>query len=73
MIELHACPFRSVAERHPDVVCSLHLGLIRGALEGMTPQPTTTSLTPFLRPGVCLARIEPVAARDSRPSRGEQA
>lgn len=31
-IRLHACPFRAVAQDHPEVVCSMHLGLLRGAL-----------------------------------------
>lgn len=26
------CPYRSVAEEHPDVVCSLHAGMLRGVL-----------------------------------------
>jgi predicted ArsR family transcriptional regulator len=26
------CPFREIAEARPDVVCSIHLGLMRGAL-----------------------------------------
>lgn len=30
-IRLHACPFRVVAAEHSEVVCSLHLGLLRGA------------------------------------------
>jgi len=29
---LRQCPFREVAQRHKDVICSLHLGLMRGAL-----------------------------------------
>ncbi len=29
-IELHRCPFREVAEAHPEVACALHLGLMRG-------------------------------------------
>ena len=32
---LHQCPFREVAQRHQDVVCSLHLGLMQGALAQM--------------------------------------
>ncbi|BCJ77495.1 hypothetical protein CS0771_70390 [Catellatospora sp. IY07-71] len=33
-IELHACPFLDVARRHPGVVCGVHLGLLRGLVEG---------------------------------------
>jgi predicted ArsR family transcriptional regulator len=32
-LQLHACPFVEVARDHPDVVCALHLGLLRGAVE----------------------------------------
>jgi predicted ArsR family transcriptional regulator len=28
------CPFRELAERHPDVVCALHQGLVEGFVEG---------------------------------------
>ncbi|MGI8417701.1 MAG: helix-turn-helix transcriptional regulator [Nakamurella sp.] len=31
-IALRGCPYRDVARRHPEVVCSIHLGLLRGAL-----------------------------------------
>ncbi|MGH3395661.1 MAG: helix-turn-helix transcriptional regulator, partial [Streptosporangiaceae bacterium] len=31
-LRLHQCPFREVAERHQDVVCALHLGLMQGVL-----------------------------------------
>lgn len=27
------CPFRDLAEQHPDLVCSLHCGLVEGTLE----------------------------------------
>ena len=30
---LHRCPFRDLADRYPEVVCSLHAGLIDGALD----------------------------------------
>lgn len=29
------CPFSAYAERHPDLVCSLHRGLVSGFLDGM--------------------------------------
>lgn len=60
-LRLHACPFRVVALEHPEVVCSMHLGLLRGALEEMGAPPTTSSLTPFVQPHLCVARITPSA------------
>jgi predicted ArsR family transcriptional regulator len=29
------CPFRSLAEAHPDLVCSLHRGLVEGFVDAM--------------------------------------
>lgn len=60
-LRLHACPFRAVALEHPEVVCSMHLGLLRGALEAMGAPATTSSLTPFVQPHMCVARITPAA------------
>jgi predicted ArsR family transcriptional regulator len=31
-LRLRQCPFREAAERHQDVVCALHLGLMQGVL-----------------------------------------
>ena len=29
------CPFRELAERHPDVVCGLHRGLVEGFVDAV--------------------------------------
>jgi predicted ArsR family transcriptional regulator len=56
-VRLHHCPFREVAERHQEVVCALHLGLIQGALDEIhAPLPSAT-LEPFVTPGLCIARL----------------
>jgi predicted ArsR family transcriptional regulator len=62
---LRQCPFREVAERHRDVICSLHLGLMRGALDRMRAPVTADRLDPFVEPSLCIAPIAPM-----RPSRG---
>jgi predicted ArsR family transcriptional regulator len=54
---LRQCPFREVAERHRDVVCSLHLGLMRGALDQMRAPVSTDRLDPFVEPSLCVARL----------------
>jgi predicted ArsR family transcriptional regulator len=54
---LRQCPFRELAERHQDVICSLHLGLMRGALERMRAPVTADRLDPFVEPSVCVARL----------------
>ncbi len=52
---LHQCPFREVAERHRDVICALHLGLMRGALATMRAPLRADRLDPFVEPGLCVA------------------
>jgi predicted ArsR family transcriptional regulator len=54
---LHHCPFREVAERHTDVVCALHLGLMQGALSELRAPLQAASLEPFVGPDLCIARI----------------
>ena len=54
---LHQCPFREVAKHHRDVICSLHLGLIRGALARMRAPVTADRLEPFVEPSLCIARL----------------
>jgi predicted ArsR family transcriptional regulator len=54
---LRQCPFREVAQRHRDVICSLHLGLMRGALARLRAPLTADQLSPFVEPGLCVARL----------------
>jgi predicted ArsR family transcriptional regulator len=61
-IRLHACPFRAVAATHPEVVCSIHLGLLRRTLADVDAPPTVVSLQPFVQPHLCLAEIAPATA-----------
>jgi predicted ArsR family transcriptional regulator len=58
---LRQCPFREVAEHHQDVICSLHLGLMRGALDRMRAPVTAGRLDSFVEPSLCIARL---TARD---------
>lgn len=58
-IRLHACPFRDAARANPEVVCSVHLGLLRGTLTRLGAPPTTAQLLPFVEPELCLARLTP--------------
>lgn len=59
VLDIRECPFRELAEQHRDVVCSLHLGLMRGATEEIRAPVTGTSLTPFVSPSLCTARLRP--------------
>ncbi len=56
-LHLRQCAFREVAERHRDVVCSLHLGLMRGALDQMRTPATADRLDPLVEPSLCVAHL----------------
>lgn len=56
-LRLHQCPFREVAEQHRDVICGLHLGLMRGAFDLMRAPVTADGLDPFVEPNLCVARL----------------
>jgi predicted ArsR family transcriptional regulator len=58
-VHLRHCPFLEVATAHPEVVCSVHLGLMQGALERMRAPVTTDRLTPFVEPSLCVATVAP--------------
>ena len=56
-LEIGHCPFLEVADRHRDVVCSLHLGLMRGLLEQMRAPLSAETLIPLVEPGRCVAHL----------------
>lgn len=58
---LHRCPFLDIARRHQDVVCSLHLGIMRGALQALSAPLEARDLEPFVRPSLCVAHIAEAA------------
>ena len=56
-ILLHHCPFREAAEQHPDVVCSVHLGLMRGLLSELDAPLEARRLDPFVEPSLCVTHL----------------
>jgi predicted ArsR family transcriptional regulator len=50
---LTRCPLLDAAEAYPDVVCGVHLGIVRGALEEYGADSSRTDLQPFSEPGAC--------------------
>ncbi len=57
-LELDGCPFRDLARAHPEVVCSAHLGLLRGALSRLrVPLAEQARLRPFVEPELCIADV----------------
>lgn len=56
-VVLHRCPLLQAAHRFPEVVCSMHLGLVQACLDGSGADPDRTELTPFSAPGECHLRL----------------
>lgn len=56
-ITLRDCPFLDLAHTHPDVVCGVHRGLLRGALDAVGEPDARVSLQPFVGPTTCRARL----------------
>lgn len=63
VISLRHCPFREVAEQQQDVVCSLHLGLMRGVLAEVRAPLEADRLEPLVEPSLCVAHLAPIRRR----------
>lgn len=57
-IRLRHCPFLELAEPHRNLVCTLHLGLMQGALSELGAPLTVTDLRPFAEPAACVAYLQ---------------
>ena len=57
VINLHDCPFRDVARTRQDVVCAVHLGLLRGMAEEQGGAVSVEDLQPFVEPSLCVANV----------------
>ena len=60
-IEMRRCPFYALAETSPQVVCTLHHGIIDGALAASGAKRCVDRLDAFVEPGLCIARLRPKA------------
>jgi len=56
-VRLTRCPLLEAAHQYPDVVCGVHLGIVRGALETWGAPSEDTELLPFSDPGACRLRL----------------
>lgn len=54
---LRGCPFADVARSYRDVVCSVHLGLIRGALDELGESVEAVRVEPFVEPDLCAVHL----------------
>ena len=64
-IEMRRCPFYALAENAPQVICTLHHGIVDGALEEAGSGETVDRVDPFVEPGLCIAHLE---RRPGQPS-----
>jgi predicted ArsR family transcriptional regulator len=64
-IEMRRCPFYALAESSPQVICTLHHGIIDGALAEADSDETVDRLDPFVEPRLCIAHL----SRAAQPAR----
>ncbi len=64
-VRLTRCPLLEAAHRHPEVVCAVHLGIVRGTLTECGADPAGSALVPFAERGACRLVLPPL---DQPPS-----
>lgn len=57
VVRLRTCPLLDAAAAQPDVVCGVHLGIVRGALATLGADPDRADLLPFAERGACQLRL----------------
>ncbi len=62
-VRLRECPLLEAAERYPQVVCSVHLGIVQGAMVEMAGRAEQTDLRPFAEPGACVLHLDATVDR----------
>ena len=66
-LTLQGCPFLSMARAHPDVVCGIHRGLLRGTMAAVGENATEVDLQPFVTERSCVARLTTSADWGRKP------
>jgi len=56
-IHLLACPYLQLVRRHPDAMCGIHAGIIRGVLHRTGEPDHDVVLEPFGAPAACVVRL----------------
>ena len=56
-VRLTRCPLLQAAHESPKVVCSVHLGIVRGAMAAYDHDGSASQLEPFSEPGACHLRL----------------
>lgn len=67
VVRLRRCPLLEAARQQPDVVCGVHLGIVRGALADWGAAGQHADLVPFAEPGACLLHL-PAPANEATTS-----
>lgn len=71
-VEMRRCPFYALAETSPEVICTLHHGVIDGALAEAGSDEEVDRLDPFVEPGLCIAHLRrarpPATSRAAPPA-----
>ena len=58
VVRLTRCPILDAARMHPEVVCGMHLGVVRGALAEFGEESRGVSLSAFAEPGACRLELD---------------
>jgi predicted ArsR family transcriptional regulator len=58
---MHRCPFNDLARTNPELICTLHYGIVDGALKDAGSSLRVTAIHPFAEPTLCTATLEPAA------------
>lgn len=66
-VRLHSCPMIEVAQQHPDIVCGVHQGMIRGILKNIGGDPDSAELLAFYEPDACHVHFRDDQSRDDDP------
>lgn len=57
-VDLLRCPFLDLASQRPDIVCAMHLGLVRGVLAQVPGPLRARGLRPFVGPHRCVLDLD---------------
>ena len=58
-VRLTRCPLLEAARAEPNIVCGVHLGIVRGALQEWGASSQNAELLPFSEPGACKLLLPP--------------
>ncbi|MGD9529218.1 helix-turn-helix transcriptional regulator [Pseudonocardia sp.] len=68
VLRLRHCPFLELAEPRRDLVCTLHFGLVQGALDELDAPLAATHMEPFGEPAACLVHLQAAPRRSESGS-----